>query len=55
MPRPKVLQQPRFTTIYLALEMYEELRREAYSQGKSVSQLIREIVERYLRERSKEA
>jgi len=55
MPKPRMLQQPKFATLYLSLEMYEELRREAYSQGKSVSQLIREIVERYLREKSKEA
>jgi predicted DNA-binding protein len=55
MPKPKMLQQPKFTTLYLSFEMYERLRETAYSQGKSVSQLVREIVERYLREHSGEA
>jgi len=50
MPKPRILLQPKLTTIYLTLETYEKLRREAYAQGKSISQLIREIIEKYLRE-----
>ena len=26
MPKPRMLQQPKFATLYLSLEMYEELR-----------------------------
>lgn len=55
MPRPRIVQQPKFTTLYLTHDIYERLREKAYSQGKSVSQLIREIVERYLREQGREA
>jgi predicted DNA-binding protein len=55
MPRPRVLRQPRFTALYLTHDIYEKLREIAYLQRKSVSQLIREIVERYLREQGREA
>ena len=50
MPRPKLLQKPKSATLYLSEDIYAKLRNMAYSQGKSVSQLVREIVEKYLSE-----
>ncbi|MCC5989882.1 MAG: ribbon-helix-helix domain-containing protein [Thermosphaera sp.] len=55
MPRPKLLKEPKFTSFYLSVEIYEKLREVARAQGKSVSQLLREIVELYLHERGREA
>jgi predicted DNA-binding protein len=48
MPRPAVLKQPKTTVLVLEKELYERLESEAKRRGKSVSALVREIVELYL-------
>ena len=48
MPRPPLLKNTRIVPIVFEAELYEELKREAQRQGKSVSQLIREISALYL-------
>jgi predicted DNA-binding protein len=48
MPRPKLLQNPKSTTLYLSEDIYAKLRNIASAQNKSVSQLVREIIEKHL-------
>jgi len=47
-PRPAVLKQPKTTVLVLEKKLYERLESEAKRRGKSVSALVREIVEQYL-------
>jgi predicted DNA-binding protein len=49
MPRPRSLKSPKFTSFIIERDVYERLRAIARQQGKSVSQLVREIVVGYLR------
>jgi predicted DNA-binding protein len=48
-PRPRSLKSPKLTTFIVEREVYERLRAIARQQGKSTSQLVREIVADYLR------
>jgi predicted DNA-binding protein len=49
MPRPRCLKTPKPTSIVLERDVYERFKAIARQQGKSVSQLLREIIIDYLR------
>jgi predicted DNA-binding protein len=49
MPRPRCLKSPKPTSVVLERDVYERFRAVARQQGKSVSQLLRELIVDYLR------
>ena len=47
--RPPFLKRPRPITVKVEEEVYETLRRMAFSRGKFLSEFVREIIDDYLR------